>query len=181
LEASLGSRYSVIEEGLNGRTLASEDPFSEGRNGRAYLLPCLWSHAPVDIVLIMLGTNDLKDTFRLSASDIARGAELLVNVAKRTLAGPGESVPKIGLIAPPPIGPAMAIASSSGLAGAVERSRLLASLYREVAEATSAVFLDAGEVVSVSALDGIHLDAVGHRALGLAVADVVGRLESRQA
>jgi len=162
--------YHVIEEGLNGRTIASDDPYSDGRNGRAYLLPCLWSHAPVDIVTMMLGTNDLKDTFDLTASDIARGARLMVDLARQSLAGLGGAVPRVLLIAPAPLGPVGSIAASSGLAGAVGRSRELGALYQEVAGSAAADFLDAGQVVAVSELDGIHLDASAHQTLGLTIA-----------
>lgn len=79
LASMLGPDFRIIEEGLNARTTAFDDPV-EGlhKNGRAYLLPCLESHAPLDLVIIMLGTNDLKQRFRLPASDIAEAAGSLV-------------------------------------------------------------------------------------------------------
>jgi lysophospholipase L1-like esterase len=76
---SLGDGYRVIEEGLNGRTTRWDDPIEDGRNGLAYLAPCLESHSPLDMVLIMLGTNDLKRRFNLSASDIAESAGTLTD------------------------------------------------------------------------------------------------------
>ncbi len=77
LMRELGSDYHVIEEGLGGRTTVWDDPIMESRNGRDYLLPCLWSHKPLDLVIIMLGTNDLKDRFSLTPFDIAAGAGAL--------------------------------------------------------------------------------------------------------
>src|SRR3954462_1773041 len=68
LQTALGSDYRVIEEGLNGRTTTVDDPIHDHRNGRHYLPPCLESHAPFDLVTIMLGTNDLKARFNSSAS-----------------------------------------------------------------------------------------------------------------
>ena len=66
LQAALGGAYRVIEEGLNGRTTVFDDSIEEGRNGETYLRPCLQTHAPIDLVILMLGTNDLKRRFSLS-------------------------------------------------------------------------------------------------------------------
>src|SRR5215217_6037211 len=79
----LGAGYRVIEEGLGGRTTIVDDPISPFRNGRDYLIPCLESHRPFDLVTIMLGTNDLKHRFNGSASDIAESAALLAAMARR--------------------------------------------------------------------------------------------------
>ena len=71
----------VVEEGLNGRTTLWDDPFMDGRNGQPYLLPCLRSHEPVDLVVLMLGTNDLKTVFGRHAHEIALGAGRLAELA----------------------------------------------------------------------------------------------------
>jgi lysophospholipase L1-like esterase len=176
LRLELGPGFDVIEDGLNGRTASIDDPFSEYRHGRHQLLPFLWAHAPVDLVAIMLGTNDLKETFHRSAVDIARAVNLLVELAQRSLAGPDSTPPQVLLIAPAPLEPPGSIPESSGLAAAVDESRRLGPLYREVAANADVAFLDAGEVATVTPLDGIHLDAAGHRALGLAVAEVVRQI-----
>ena len=88
LAAELGGTADVIEEGLNGRTTIWDDPYLDGRNGRAYLLPCLRSHAPVDVLVLMLGTNDLKSIFGRSAAEIAAGAGALVELALLSGTGP---------------------------------------------------------------------------------------------
>ena len=74
----LGSEYKIVEEGCNGRTTIFDDPIEGWKNGRDYLRPCLNSHKPVDIVIMMLGSNDMKEMFHASAEDIAYGAETLV-------------------------------------------------------------------------------------------------------
>jgi lysophospholipase L1-like esterase len=176
LRRELGPGYDVIEEGLGGRTAGVDDPYSEFRDAREQILPILWSHAPIDLVAIMLGTNDLKETFHLSAVDIARAANLLVELAVRSLAGPGDTPPHVLLIAPAPLGPATSIAESSGFLHGIDESQRLGRLYREVAEGFGVAFLDAGEVASVSPLDGVHLDAAACRSLGLAVAAIVRRI-----
>ena len=174
LALSLGPGWTVIEEGLPGRTTVHDDPI-EGvhKNGKAYLLPCLESHWPLDLVALMLGTNDLKARFSLTPADIAAGVGALL-LAIKAAVPPWTRAPKLLLIAPPP-------AESAGwlgewFTGAGEKSRRLAGLYRDQAERNDAAFLDAGAVAQVSPLDGVHFDPADHKALGLAVAAEVKRL-----
>ena len=78
LQEKLGSEYYVIEEGLGGRTTVWDDPVEDYKNGKKYLLPCLDSHKPLDLVIIMLGTNDLKSRFSVTPFDIGASMENLV-------------------------------------------------------------------------------------------------------
>ena len=87
LKQTLGVGYHVIEEGLNGRTTVWDDPLMDGRNGKEYLTPCLASHAPLDSVIILLGTNDLKGRFSASVFDVASGIGLLVDIIRRSEEG----------------------------------------------------------------------------------------------
>jgi lysophospholipase L1-like esterase len=167
----------VVEEGLPGRTTILDDPFEEGRNGLAYLVPCLASHAPVDVVVLMLGTNDVKAIFPLDAAGIAAGADRLVNVIRRSRSGPDERAPHVLLVAPPPVtepGPLQRVWGFS--AASVERSRELARFYRAAAENQRCAFLDGGAVAAVSPADGVHLDEGAHRSLGAAIAESVRAL-----
>lgn len=173
---ALAGTAHVIEEGLNGRTTTWEDPFEPGRNGRAYLLPCLRSHAPVAVVVIMLGTNDLKAIHRLDPAMVAQGAGSVVHTARESLAGPGGAPPAVLLVAPPPLGEATIAAELWGFGAARDASRRLAPLYREAAAQAGAAFLDAGALVAVDPADGVHLDAGAHRVLGEAIAVEVRRL-----
>ena len=84
---ALGGDYEIIEEGLNGRTTVWEDPIEGYKNGQTYLIPCLETHRPLDLVTLMLGTNDLKKRFNLSAFDIAEGVRVLVNIIQKSNAG----------------------------------------------------------------------------------------------
>ena len=103
LRNELGEDYLVLEEGLNGRTTIWGDPIDGAhKNGSRYLLPCLESHAPLDLVVIMLGTNDLKRRFGVPAEDIARGAARLVGIARQSMCGPRCDAPQVLLVAPPP-------------------------------------------------------------------------------
>ena len=173
LAAELAGSAEVIEEGLNGRTTIWDDPFLDGRNGRAYLLPCLRSHAPVDVVVIMLGTNDTKGIFGVTAPDIASAAGALVDLALHSGTGPDGGPPRVLLVAPPLLGELTAVSEVWGFGEARARSLRFGELYRTVAELKGAAFLDAGPVAVVDPADGVHLAPAGHSALGRAVAEVV--------
>ena len=104
LDTYLGDEYRIIEEGLGGRTTVFDDPIFEGLSGLAYLFPCLMSHEPVDLLIIMLGTNDTKERFRATPANIAKGLERLTQKAIDTTAA-WRDKPNILLIAPAPIEP----------------------------------------------------------------------------
>ncbi len=112
LQRELGEEYHIIAEGLNGRTTVWDDPLEGGaiKNGSRYLPACLQSHMPLDLVIIMLGTNDLKHRFSLTAFDIANGAGVLVELVRASGCGRGEGelgvgkAPPVLLIAPPSLG-----------------------------------------------------------------------------
>ena len=172
LQAELGPGYKVIEEGLNGRTTNIEDMIEEDRNGRRHLPPLLESHRPFDLIVIMLGTNDLKSRNNRSAADIAQSASKLADIARRSMCGPDGQNPKVLLIAPP-----ATVEAGHGLdmlfVGALEKSAHFPEQYAFYAEAVGVDFLDAGSVVVSSAVDGIHLDSEEHAKLGKAVATSV--------
>lgn len=169
LRRALGDGYRVIEEGLPGRTTVREDPIEgEHKNGRAYLRPCLESHRPIDLVTLMLGTNDLKQRFGSSASDIAQGAASLAEMVLRSGCGPEGGAPVVLLVAPPPVGRLTEMAEM--FEGSEEKSLEFSGHYRRFAEQYGCEYLDAGEVIVSSDVDGIHLDAGEHRKLGEAVA-----------
>jgi lysophospholipase L1-like esterase len=175
LRAALGAGWTVIEEGLPGRTTVHDDPL-EGvhKNGLSYLRACLESHRPVDVLLIMLGTNDLKTRFSVPPADIARGVGLLCETALACEAGPDSGAPKLVVVAPVPIVETGHLGEMFG--GGAAKSERLAPLYKELADRLGAAFLDAGTVARVSPVDGVHLEADQHRALGEALAQVVANL-----
>jgi lysophospholipase L1-like esterase len=174
LQRELGDGYRLIEEGLNGRTTLWDDPIEPGRNGKTYLAPCLESHRPLDLVAIMLGTNDLKARFALSASDIAQGAASLAQLALRSARTADDEPARVLLIAPP------AVTTPTDLdemfAGAAGKSRDFPRYYRFFADRYGLPFFDAGSVVTASPLDGVHFAAEEHAKLGRALADEVRRL-----
>lgn len=164
----LGEGYLVIEEGLNGRTTAWDDPIEGYKNGKEYLIPCLETHKPIDLVIIMLGTNDLKMRFGVPACDVAAGACVLVDIVAKSETGPGDGAPPVLLIAPPPIARLSDFAEE--FEGGTAKSKALSRHFRLAAEERGCALLDASEVITSSDVDGIHLDLSEHRKLGEAVA-----------
>jgi lysophospholipase L1-like esterase len=168
LRNEIGAGYLVIEEGLNGRTTVWDDPIEGYKNGKEYLIPCLETHRPIDLVIIMLGTNDLKKRFSLSAFDIANGAGVLVKVVQQSEAGPDGKAPKVLLMAPPPVAKLTEFADM--FEGSEEKSKKFSQQYRCVAQELGCDLLDTDEVMVSSDLDGIHFEVEEHQKLGKAVA-----------
>jgi lysophospholipase L1-like esterase len=174
LRNALGDGYLVIEEGLNGRTTVWDDPIEGYKNGKEYLIPCLNTHKPLDLVIVMLGTNDLKKRFSLSPYDIAAGAGVLIKMIQQSECGYNKSAPKALLMCPPPVGKLSKYADM--FEDAVPRSKRLAEHYRRVAEELGCEFFDTSKVIVSSDLDGIHFEPGEHQKLGLAVAAEVRRI-----
>ena len=173
LAAELGGIAEVIEEGLNGRTTIWDDPYEPGRNGRTYLLPCLRSHAPIDVLVLMLGTNDTKTIFGRSAAEIAAGAGALVDVMLTSGTGPDGGAPRVLLIAPPCPGEVTERSEVWGFGEARAKGERMPGLYRTIAGMAGVAFLDASVLVGVDPADGVHLTPEGHGVLGRAVAAAV--------
>ncbi len=172
MAAALGADFDVVAEGLNGRTTVHEDLVEGGaRSGIAVLPAIVHSHAPVDLMIILLGTNDLKPRFGVSAFEIARSVERL---GREALAS--GAVADLMLVAP-------ALVQETGVlidsfAGAEARQVGLPGHIRQAAERLGAGFLEAGLHISVSPRDGVHWEAATHNTFGTLMADLVrARLE----
>ena len=174
LAHALGLDYEVIEEGLCGRTTVWDDPIEGYKNGHTYLIPCLESHRPLDLVVILLGTNDLKQRFSLTAYDIAQGAGVLVKSVQQSEAGRDAKAPPVLLMAPPPVGRLTDYAEM--FEDSLEKSKKLGARYREVAGELGCAFLDTSSIIASSKVDGIHFDPDGHAKLGRAVARIIKKL-----
>ncbi len=171
LQKNLGDNYRVIEEGLSGRTTLLDDPIELNRNGLKYLLPCLESHKPLDLVILALGSNDLKVRFSVSAYDIALSVGVLIDEINKSGSGKGAKAPTILLMAPPPLGKLTMFAEL--FEGGKEKSQKLGKYYRAIAEERGCYFLDLGEIVNTSDIDGIHLTEESHRIVGNKVTEIV--------
>lgn len=165
----------VIEDCLNGRRTVWDDPFKPGRNGLVGLAQRIEISSPLSLVVLMLGTNDFQSTHQHDAWLSAQGIATLVKTIRQAPIEPGMPVPPVLVVCPPPITtPGGAIGPK--FSGAQNRSAGLAAAYRAVAAELGCAFFDAGSVVSVSPVDGIHLDAPEHSTLAKALAGVIVEL-----
>jgi lysophospholipase L1-like esterase len=171
MQRALGDDVHVIEEGMNGRTTVFEDPFEPGRNGMTFLPVVLQTHAPLDLVIIWLGTNDLFVPGGLTAQDAARGAITLAEIVRASDAGPDEDAPEVLVLISPPFGP-LGVLESDSPHGELE-SRGFADAYRRLAEDAQVPLLDLAPFAESSPIDGIHFEAAAHEAIGLGVAAAV--------
>lgn len=172
----LGDTYSFLVDGNCGRTTVWEDPIEGYKNGAAYLPPCLWSHMPLDLVVIMLGTNDLKPRFQLSAYDIARGIEVLIKIVRNTPCGYDGGTPPILIMSPIHVKENREGGWLYEMFGDAERARQsyqLAHYYKMIANRWDCHFLDAAQFAHPSDEDGIHIDPPDHFPLASAVAEKI--------
>ena len=175
LQQRLIASARIIEEGLNGRTTVYDEPLRVGKNGATYLPILFESHSPVDIVVLMLGINDLLDFFELTARDAARGISRLVDTIRICSGSLDYPAPTIVIVAPPialPLAPEM----KKHCPGDPAKSYQLGAEFKRVAEAQDCLFIDAAQIVTTSEVDGVHLDAENHKKLGLAVAELLAKL-----
>lgn len=169
MAAELGDGWDVIPEGHPGRTCAFDDPIEgDHKNGMRALMALLESHRPLDLVIVLLGTNDLKARFDASAQHVALGAGRLVSQIARSDCGRDGRPPRVLVAAP------VAVLETGFLAemfrGAAPKSAALPDALRQVVQAQAADFTDLNAIASVDPVDGIHLDAAAHGAIGHAMA-----------
>jgi lysophospholipase L1-like esterase len=185
LERGLGGSARVIAEGLGGRTTVHDDHFTlADRNGARVLPTLLASHSPLDLVVIMLGTNDLKPFLGRTAFEASKGIGRLIEIihghaaADNANAARGERrspAPKIIIVAPPPLGPTdhLEMHAHFDLDAAIAESKRFSEWYRRRADEYGVGFFDAGTVATAHVADGVHLDAASTRAIGEGLVPVV--------
>lgn len=177
LEAGLGGKARVIAEGLNGRTTAYDDhTAAPDRNGARILPTLLSTHSPLDAVLIMLGSNDIKPFLAGAANGAAAGLRRLCEIVARHPYDGGGRVPALLIISPPPCGPSDLPGGAPSQDRDIAESARLAPLYAQVGADNGAAFFDAGAVARVGRADGLHLDVANTRAIGTALVPVVSRI-----
>lgn len=178
LQALLGKGYRVVEEGCNGRTSVFDDPLEGWKNGLGYLRPCLNSHKPVDIVILMLGSNDLKETFHASPRRIADCVAVLVEVIQSFTREKQGFEPDIILVSPPEIGEGIGSSGFYGafLENAVGRSRAFPKWYSRVAKEHGCIFFNAAAYIKASEEDSLHLAPQAHKRLAEELHKVIAGL-----
>ena len=175
LEGALKSKIGnvrVVEDCLNGRRTAWEDPFKPGRNGLVGIAQRIEVSSPLELVVLMLGTNDFQSMHELNAWHSAQGIAALVSAIRLAPIEPGMPVPPVLVVAPPPIRtPKGPIAPK--FEGGDRKCVGLAQAYEQVCAELGCAFFDASTATTSSDVDGVHLDEDQHMRLGLALSDVV--------
>lgn len=175
LQRALGQDVQVIAEGLRGRTTAFDEHLADcDRNGARILPTVLYTHAPIDLVILLLGSNDMKPAIAGTALAAMQGMRRLVELVRINAMRDGSAEPPAVLIvAPPPLCETANPEYAAMFAGGVEQSKMLASLYADLADETGCGFFDAGSVANTSPIDSVHLDAANTRAIGRGLEPVV--------
>lgn len=168
LAQNLGAAYQIIEEGLNGRTTVFRDDEKPFATGLDYIVPCLLSHCPLDLAIVMLGTNDCKTKFHAEPQDIANGLEQILDCIQQPLYG---QIPKVLILAPASIAESEDRSEFYGefFNHYLKVSQELAIHYRAVAQKRGCYFLDINTVTQTSEIDGVHFDLSAHRQIAAAV------------
>lgn len=163
----LGEDYLILEEGLNSRTSALDDPFEPYRNAMDYIVPCLETHMPLDLTILMLGTNDMKDFFQPSVekinNNLRRLTELILDLSQAPVL----------LVSPIHLGDSLPGDPCAELypARSVAVSRSLGDALQQTAAELGTAFLDAADYAEADPVDHVHLTPEGHRNLARAFAD----------
>lgn len=173
LQTQLGASYYVVEEGLPGRNTVWDDPVEGGKNGLKQLLPSIHSHMPLDLLIILLGTNDLKNRFSASPLDISMSIGRLVQRARSSGHPYLGRAPEVLVVCPPPLADLSSSPFAGIFEGAQEKSSQLAAVLGAYCEQHRIHMFDAGTVVQTSAVDGVHWAPEEHEKLGCAIAEQV--------
>jgi len=175
LQKALGQEVQVVTDGLRGRTTGFDEHLAAcDRNGVRILPTTLYTHAPLDLVILMLGSNDMKPAIAGTSLAAMQGMRRLVEIVRLNATRDGASEPPATLIvAPPPLCETANPEYAAMFAGGVEQSRMLASFYSDLADAEGCGFFDAGSVAATSPIDGVHLDAENTRAIGRGLEPIV--------
>lgn len=173
--AALGPDWDLVEEGLPGRTAQFDDPGMDGlMNGHPALRQALQSHGPIDVLTIMLGTNDVKTRFGAPPETVMGGLAGLLDLATGAEMQARHGGFKTLLICPPPVQETGVLAADFW--GARPKALALPSLCAALAASRGTGFLDAGTVIETSPVDGVHFEAEAHATLARAVAEAITRL-----
>lgn len=173
LAAGLGAGVHVIAEGLNGRTTAFDDHLADcDRNGARVLPTILQTHAPLDLAIVMLGSNDMKPAMHGTAVAAMQGMRRLVDIVRHHAYPLDAEPPSVLIVAPPPLCETADQEFAAMFAEGVVQSKMLASLYADLADEAGCGFFDAGSVAKTTPIDGVHLDARNTQAIGKALVPV---------
>ncbi len=163
LQNLLGNEYDVINEGLCGRTLVVEDPEKPHRTGITHLTSIVKTNNPIDLIIIMLGTNDMKTSYNLQAEDIGTHLEETINSILRR--DEDEKIPKILIICPPAVVRPLHTEFDERMSKGIEISKELPNLYQQISNKYNCHYINAEELMNLTDTDGYHLDVEDHKNL----------------
>ncbi len=172
LQNLLGNDYEIIEEGLGGRTTIIDDDKRYGRNGKTFLPIALESHLPLDIVILALGTNDLKERYGKSIDQVIEGIEELLKIVREIAFNSNNKSSRVILVSPAYIDES-APGVISNYKGAGLLSQELGPRYRVLADQYTVECVDLSVVVHSSKKDGLHFDPDGHEKVARALYDLI--------
>ena len=173
--------YHIIEEGLNGRTTNVEYPDLSGRSGTSYILPCLYSHSPLDLVILNIGINDIKVIFDRSMMEISEGMAEIIDLIKSTSYGPDmQGPPQILLLSPSALTNEGYLDQNneSAFKGGMEKSLSFNEYYEKIALEKGCHYVNLQSVVNYSEIDGLHYDKRGHAVIASVVASKINEIFS---
>lgn len=175
---ALGEGYEIIEEGLSARTTSADDPNDPRLNGSSYLPSALASHLPLDLVILMLGTNDTKPFFNRTSYEIAYGMAKLVGQVLTSAGGVGTPypAPKCLVVAPPPLTEMPHPFFQGMFGGGHAKTNEIGKQYRQMADFMKVDFFNAADVITTDGCDGIHFTSENNKTLGTALADKVAEI-----
>lgn len=175
LQRILGPDFEILEEGLGSRTTRLEYADKQGRNGESYLLPCLESQNPLDVIVLFLGTNDLKEVFHQKPVDIAASIQHLIQIVKTVSWNAQKKQPHILLVSPAIVDESVE-STREKYVGAEAKSKALAPLYQEVAAKEGCSFINLAEYIVPSKQDGLHFDQEAHAIIAKVISEKVLRI-----
>ncbi|MEM1351322.1 MAG: GDSL-type esterase/lipase family protein, partial [Pseudomonadota bacterium] len=170
----LGHAWRVIDEGHPGRTAVYDDPIEgEHKNGHRMIKAILESHRPLDLVIVLLGTNDLKARFGAAPGDVSLGVQRIVLEIMNSDCGPSGRAPGVLVAAPVSVQEKGVLAKI--FAGAEEKSQSLPDALKEMAARNAVEFVDLNAIAAVNPVDGVHLEKDAHLAIGTTLAGKILR------
>lgn len=178
LQKILGDEYNIIEEGLSGRTISSDDIVADGVNGLNYLRPCLNSHSPIDLIIIMLGTNDAKERINLTADEITSHLCNFVDIIGRNSICFANNIPKILIVAPVPCREEIEIEPFKYMGrGCHQKTVDIVEKYEKLAKEKNCHFFNPSKYIKASDDDYVHLDETGHKIFAEKIAEKIKNIK----
>ncbi|EJF90723.1 SGNH/GDSL hydrolase family protein [Bartonella tamiae] len=174
LQTHLSEKVTIIAEGLRGRTTVFNDySVGEDRQGARILPTLLATHQPVDLVIILLGTNDLKSYLGGSAASAAQGMRRLIEIVRTYPYLNPTPLPEIIIVSPPHLVETADQNTNQRFINGISESKKLAMFYSDLCDELECSFFDAASVAYASSVDGIHLDETNSKAIGKGLAPIV--------